>query len=149
MSTDTKKKINRQLRLTDKHPTMVKFMKVYDLMDELGLSISFHGHRTTVEDRDRDPNLPHLYLEDIESQDSPMNEFPPATEFCLIYDNPEYLAEQKRLLDERRKSEAQAKLIKDNLEKERKLAEQAEAAARKEREERAVLAKLKNKYPDG
>lgn len=141
------KKIPERLKLKDKSSTMIKVMKLYDLAEELGIAIEFFGHAVVVSDRDRDSKLPYLYMEDIE-EGHYIDQFPPSTEFKLVYDNPEYL-KQRRLENvayqaERNKKEEAAKTL--------KLAEEA-----KEKEERRLanierekklLAELKAKYED-
>ena len=75
----------KQFKLKDNHPTMIKLNKLFELADELGVSISFYGHRAVVNDIDRSNNDPILYLEDIEDTNNNMAEFPPATEFKVVY----------------------------------------------------------------
>ena len=75
----------KQFKLKDNHPTMIKLNKLFELADELGISISFYGHRAVVNDIDRSNNDPILYLEDIEDTNNNMAEFPPATEFKVVY----------------------------------------------------------------
>ena len=75
----------KQFKLKDNHPTMIKLNKLFELADELGISISFYGHRAVVNDIDRSDDDPILYLEDIEDTNNNMAEFPPATEFKVVY----------------------------------------------------------------
>ena len=88
-------KIAPRLRLKDNHPTAVKLAKLCELADDLGIGFSFYGQRVVVEDKFRDENLPPLYLEDIE-EGQWFTRFPFATEYKLVYDNPEYIAQQKK-----------------------------------------------------
>ena len=98
---DEVKKISKRLFLKDTHPTMVKINKLYDLAEELGISFHFESGCCLVLDNDRDSNLPDLLLEDIE-ENHHVNSFPVVTEFKVVYDNPAYLAEQKRQYDARK-----------------------------------------------
>src|SRR5574339_247322 len=138
-------KIAPRLRLKDNHPTAVKIAKLCDLADELGIGLSFYGQRVVVEDRDRDKNLPPLYLEDIEDGHW-FEEFPFATEYKLVYDNPEYIAQQKKEQEERDRVRAEeARVIKERTKAKAKA--KAERRARKqEARERQQLAELKAKY---
>ena len=137
--------IPKRLVLKDTHPTMVKFNKLYALAEELGISISFYNHTAIVEDKDREKNLPPLHLEYVDGSDFDSS-FPPVFEYKLVYDNPAYLEEQRRLLDER-----VAKQETERLATETKLKE-ANALAEKKRQEqfeareRAELARLQEKY---
>jgi hypothetical protein len=133
------------LRLKDTHPTAIKIAKLVDLAMELKISISFYGHRVIIDDEDRDPNLPHLMMEDIEP-DNLIQEFPPTTEYKLVYDNPVYLAERRKehedyiALQSEKNKEAKAKAAAD------KKAYEDKIALAKETQERETLAKLKAKY---
>jgi hypothetical protein len=139
------KKIARRLVLKDTHPTAIKVAKLCDLASELGLSLSFYRGRVLIEDSSRDKNLPHLYLEDIEP-DHHFEGFPFETEYKLVYENPEWIAQQERELTERLAKEEETR----RLEAERKqLAEQQAAEERAkalEARERRMLAELKEKY---
>lgn|SRR5574337_232066 len=143
----TDKKASRYLKLRDNHPTMVKLYKLYDLAEELGISISFGSHRTIVDDNERNKDLPPLYLEDIDNGES-VQEWPPTTEFKVYFDNPEYLAKEKAENEARDK---QRKEEEAKREADRKAKEQAQKEAAKraeEQRERAELARLKAKYND-
>jgi hypothetical protein len=94
MSQGQEKKIYPYLKLKDNHPTMVKLNKLYELAEELGISISFGPQRTFVEDRDRDNSLPPLILEDIDNGES-IQEWPPTFEYKVYYDNPAHRAKEK------------------------------------------------------
>jgi len=141
------KKVSRSLRLTENNPTMQKLTKLCELADELGISITFHQGGVCVVDNDRDDSLPDLYLEDIEPGHH-VNNFPPCTEYKLIYDNPEYLVQQSREYYERRAREAAADAEKAAKAKAKAKAKAARRAAELEVSERHVLATLKAKYPD-
>lgn len=143
----TEKKISPLLKLKDNHPTMVKLYKLYELAEELGISISFGSHRTFVQDKDRDDKLPPLFLEDIDNGEA-VQEWPPVFEFKVYYQNPAYVAKVQAEHDERDKAR---KAEEDKREADRKAKEKAEAEARareNERKERAELARLKAKYND-
>jgi hypothetical protein len=133
------------LKLKDNHPTMVKLMKLYDLADELGIRILF-GMRTIVDDDARDPNLPPLFLEDIERPGDRLNEWPPSFEFKVIYENPEYLAELKRAEEERQKKLSEERRLQFEATKARIKAEDEAKRIAEEQRERAELARLKSKY---
>ena len=143
----TEKKIFPYLKLKDNHPTMVKLYKLYELAEDLGISISFGSHRTVVQDRDRDDKLPTLFLEELDGGET-IQEWPPTFEYKVIYDNPAYLTQQKAEQDERDKVR---KAEEAKREADRKAKEKAETDARareNERKERAELARLKTKYND-
>ncbi len=141
-------KIYPKLRLRDNHPTMVKLTKLYNLAEELGITLNFmHARAVVVYDKERDPNLPDLLMEDLEDGHTIEN-WPPTFEYKVIYDNPAYLAEEKRLNEERQKKQKEEQ---EKLEAARKAKEKAEQE-RKERElelkERTELARLQTKYKD-
>lgn len=142
------KKIAKRLVLTESNPTMAKVMKLWEITEELGLTLTFHGQTTIVEDKDRDPNLPMLRLEDIETLDGPQ-EWPPSCEFKLVYDNPEYLAEQKRAVDAGLVERAAKFKAAEDKRKAQEAEEQRLQAIETENRERKQLAKLKAKYPNG
>jgi hypothetical protein len=135
----------RRLVLKENHPTMIKLEKLWRLADELGLHIGFHGHRTSLEDNDRDPKLPMLFIEDIESDDGPQD-FPPATEFRVVYDNPDYLSLVEKENADRRTREEEEKRQKEELKRQREEAEARRMADELEKKERVQLARLKAKY---
>lgn len=141
------KKITRRLQLNDNNSTMQKFMKMCDIAEELGINISFHQHAIIVTDKDRENSLPDLYLEDMVSNHN-MNEFPPLTEYRLVYDNPEYLAQKSLEYNKRRMSESVEIAEKAAKEKVKLTEEAAKRVANLEASERYVLAQLKAKYPD-
>lgn len=134
------------LRLKDNHPTMIKLMKLYDLAEELGIHLSFTGHACIVQDNQRDAKLPMMRLEDIEGDSYDISEWPPATEFKVIYENPAYLTEQAAARAEDDRVEAEKAKARSEAAKkaaETRARQQAEA---KEAHERAQLADLKKKY---
>ena len=143
----TQENIPKRLKCKDNHPTMVKLMKLNDLAQELGISIEFLSHKTIVTDSDRDPNLPHICLEDIEEGISHyINSFPLETEFRLVDDNPKYLEEEKKLHEEQM---TKIKALADKARAEEE-ARKKEAEEAKKREivakEMQLLAELKAKY---
>ncbi len=117
-------KIPQYLRLKDNHPTIIKLNKLTDLAEKLGLCISFYNHRCLLEDRDRDKNLPSLYIEDIEGGFSNVNSFPNEMEYKVTYENPAYLAEEKRIYEEAMKlqkiKEAEKLALEEKSKKERR-----------------------------
>jgi len=137
-------KIPQQLRFRDNHPTMVKFDKLCQLADELGISLSFYGSRTIIKDRDNEASTT-VFLEDIETDDC-VGDFPPTLEFKMVRENPEYRAEQDRQAEAYRQERA------DREKKEREAAFAAEkvraekAAKELEAKERRQLAELRKKY---
>lgn len=139
------KKISPRLQLKDTHPTAIKIAKLCALAEELGISISFLHQRVIIQDKDRDGNLPPLFLEDIEDNHW-FDSFPFETEYKLVYDNPEYLAQKKAEEAERlrlRQEELRAAKEKE----ERRFKEESEARAKAlEARERQLLADLKEKY---
>lgn len=148
----TDKSISRYLKLKDNHPTMIKLMKLWALADELGITISF-GSCVVLEDRDRDPALPHLLIEDVEDSGNPPKEFPFATEFKVTYDNPAHLAQQKKELEDKRSAEEAERKAKEETAKLRAEAKkledqekQKQLAKEKEKRERILLTELKSKY---
>jgi hypothetical protein len=139
------KKIARRLVLKETHPTAIKVAKLCDLASELGISLSFYRGRVLIEDSSRDKNLPPLYLEDIEEEHH-FEGFPFETEYKLVYENPEWIAQEEKEHKERLVKEEENR----RLEAERKqLAEQQAAEERAkalEARERRMLAELKEKY---
>lgn len=143
----TEKKISQYLKLKDNHPTMIKLQKLYDLAEDLGISISFHNHRTIVEDRERDRNLPTMFLEEVDGSES-VGEWPPIFEYKVIYDNPAYLAQQKAEQEERDKKRKEEEAKKEAERKAKEDAEKIRRAKAEEQRERTELARLKAKYND-
>lgn len=143
----TEKKLFQYLKLKDNHPTMAKLAKLYDLAEELGISISFGSHRTVVQDRDRDDKLPPLFLEELDGGET-IQEWPPTFEYKVIYDNPAYLAQQKAEQDEREKARDAERVMREEKRKAQELAEKEARKRAEEQRERAELARLKAKYND-
>lgn len=140
------KKISKRLVLNDNHPTAIKVMKLMDLADQLGLTISFSGQRVMIQDTDRDPNLPILYCEDIEGEGHWFEEFPFTTEYRLVYNNPKYIEQEKLEYETRRKAEQEAVRIENERIAAKKKEEEALRALAIEHKERQQLADLKAKY---
>src|ERR1700722_18202390 len=109
----TDKNASQWMRLRDNHPTMIKLSKLWDLAEELGITISFMGQATIVDDEDQEQSF---RMEDAESGD-PVGEFPVAFEYKLIYENPVYLKEKE---DEYQAYLTELKTLKDKNEKEAK-----------------------------
>lgn len=70
-------------RLLDNHPTIQKLKKVYQLMDELNLSISFHDYGNIVV-LDKDNPKHNLLMKDLDN-DGPVHELPPQLETKLVF----------------------------------------------------------------
>ena len=93
--------------LRDDDPTLIKFNKLCELAEDLGITLRFKGNNCFIEDRDRVPNSPPIFLRDTEKAYS-FDTFPPTTEYMLVHENPEArkkLAEEsdqvkQKLLDE-------------------------------------------------
>lgn len=137
----------KRLVLKDNHPTMIRFNKLCQVADELGLRISFHGQAMVLEDLHRE-NLPPLMIEDIEEDHTHTwcADFPPGTEVKLVYDNPVYLEEKRKEQEERdRKYHEEQRLA-----QEKRLAAEEAERKRVEREteaqDRKLFAELKAKY---
>jgi len=136
----------KRLRLKDNHPTAIKLIKLFDLADELGIRLSYQSQGgIRVEDKDRDSSLPPLYLEDIED-DHWFEEFPPSTEYKLVYENPDFLKQQalenlaySAKIEEKKRIEKEAAEAKIKADREKRIQEQ-------EAQERQQLAELKMKY---
>ena len=141
-------KTSQYLRLKDNHPTMIKLMKLYQLADELKIHLTFHGQTLIVEDEDRDPNLPYLRLEDLESGDSP-GEWPPTCEFKVIYENPAYLEEQAKEREEARQKRAEQDRLRAEAQAKKQKEEDELRAKQLEESERFLLANLKKKDEGG
>lgn len=90
----------RYMRLKDGHPTMVKLNKLFQLADELGISISYSSSgAATIRDLDFVDGVAPLILSDIEHSEYPMEDFPCTLDFKVTYENPAYLVylgEQQR-----------------------------------------------------
>lgn len=76
-------------RCKDSHPTLLKIQKIFELMEDLGITMDPHqvGGETVVYDRDIPGQRFHLLdLEDSEYENtySPVD-FPPALEWKLTF----------------------------------------------------------------
>lgn len=139
-------KISKHLRLKENHQTMVKFNKLIDFAFNLGISVSYEPHCVIISDKDRDPKLPSLLLQDAEGDDYSVSSFPPDMDFKIIYDNPEYLANYDKIQEEqRRAAEEERKAYLKKKDAEQKVA-LALLAKQKENAERMLLLELKQKY---
>ena len=139
------KKVYPYLKLKDNHPTMVKLNKLYELAEELGISISFGAHRTIVDDRERDKDLPPLYIEDIDNGEA-IQEWPPVFEYKVYYQNPEHVAKEKAEQEERDRKRKEEEAQREADRKAKEKAEKEARARAEEKRERAELARLKEKY---
>jgi hypothetical protein len=137
--------ISQYLRLKDNHPTMVKLMKLYDCAEELGIHLSFHGGACTVYDRDRDPKLPFITIEDVDNHEA-LQEWPPATEFLCRYENPAALAQREKEYAEYLAERAAKQAKKEAEAKAARKLEEENALERQEALEKRELARLKTKY---
>lgn len=140
--------IARRLRLKENHPTAIKLNQLFELADKLGISLEFsNSTRVLVSDSDRDENLPPLWLEDIEDSDYGGN-FPPTTEYKLVYNNPAYLSLQEKKEREELEERQEANRLKIEQAKAEEQARLAKIKEDKERQERELLRTLLSKYPD-
>jgi hypothetical protein len=131
----------KRLICKEKHPVMQKFNQLCALADDLGINISFCGHRTILEhDGER------FDVEDIENSDVAMSDFPPATEVLLAFENPAYIAYQEELATKRRKEEADKEAIAAAKRADEKAKKDAAEKIAQELAERKQYAKLKEKY---
>lgn len=144
----------RYLRLKDSHPTMQKLDQLFALAEELGINIGFSGYGVaTIEDRDRDKDLPPLRMQDIENSDYPMDSFPPTLDFKVIYENPEHI-EMERLAheaykeQERLKAEAKSEAAKRSAETRKKEQRTAKIAALKAQADSAMAELKKLQEPE-
>jgi|ERR1035437_5676220 hypothetical protein len=92
----------RRLHLTENSPTAIKVKKLFNFARELGLTLSYFGYRTIVEDRDRDKSLPPLYMEDTASQHN-IAVLPSPTDYTLVYSNPTHSEELKKRIRQDKK----------------------------------------------
>jgi len=139
------KNVPHYLRLKVSHPTLIKFQKLADLADELGLVIAIDGGQMAVYDRDQ----PYVFnVRDTEQTgwEKSFYSFPPCTEYFIKYENPEYIRLEK-IKHEKYKAEQKEKEEQDRAAK--LLAEKAAEEERikvLEEKERKTLAFLKAKY---
>jgi len=139
------KEVPQYFRLKADHPTLIKFEKLADLADELGLVISIDGGQMVIYDRDK----PYSFnVRDIEqtSWEKSFTSFPPCTEYFIKYENPEHIKLEKIKLEQWK---AEQKEIEDKekaakIEAERKQEEERIKAI--EEKERKMLSELKAKY---
>jgi hypothetical protein len=141
----SEKKLAERLRLTDNNPTAVKLQKLFALADELGISLAYGQQTVRVFDNDRDSKLPTLFMEDIEDHHW-FEEFPPTTEYKLVYDNPLFIEQRRKEYEERdRKREEEARLEREKRAA-REKADVEKRAREQEARERKLLSDLKSKY---
>lgn len=131
----------RYKRLGENHPTMIKLGKLFDLAEELGISISYNSNGPAhIYDKDFVDGCTPLSLSDIESPDYPMDSFPCTLEYKVTFQNPEYI---QYLEDVRLAQEAEAE--KKRIEAEKHIAElkargaEKRAKAKKDRRAKRVL----------
>lgn len=139
------KSVPEKLRLKENHPSKIKFEKLCDLADELGISI-YSDSSLYFSDKDK-PDIT-FHIEDIESTswEKSCREFPPTFEVHLTFHNPEYSALQNEIWakkqEEKRQQEEALRLKREQeaIEMEKKRLKQIEA------KERKLLQDLKAKY---
>jgi hypothetical protein len=144
------KRAARYLVLKDNHPTMVKLNKLYALAEELGIRINFSSRGcgpATVDDNERDLNLPSLIIEDLDNGEY-IHEWPPTFEFKVYYDNPKYLEEKRQEEEEWHRTRMEREKAEREERKKKAAAEAAEKQRSIELAERAELARLKSKYQE-
>lgn len=142
-------KVAKRFRLKENHSTAIRFAKLCDITNELGLCITFNNNGLVLQDL-KHSDLPPILIEDIEDDHARtwISEFPPATEYKLVYDNPIYLEERRKEQEEySRKLQEEERLEQKKREKQER-DEKARERKEIEREERKLLAKLKAKYND-
>lgn len=77
----------KRFRLTEAHPLLEKLDKLFAFADEIGVKMSFYSGTIQVTD-DAFPDI-QFRLDDIESDQYPMTEFPPTTEYRVTFDGSE------------------------------------------------------------
>ena len=85
-----------KMRIRDHHIDKVKFDKVVNYAQEMGVLFTFYGHKTIVS-----INGTEYDLEDVDSGDQ-VSEFPPIMDYKLTYEKVVDAIEEKRLLDQRK-----------------------------------------------
>lgn len=70
-------------RLKETHPTFRKVQQVFDLMDQLGITIEFNGYHTVVADKNLDAEM---QLKDADSGEV-LTFVPPFMEYKLIIED--------------------------------------------------------------
>lgn len=76
--------MSKKTRLTEKHPTSQKLEKLFELMNELQLTIDVSNIRTVITDHEHNVETTII---DVEHQNAHVNyvmSFPPETEYVLI-----------------------------------------------------------------
>lgn len=142
----------RYIRLLEAHPTMIKLSKLIALAEELGLSFTFFNGRAIIEDNQRDKNLPDMFIEDIENNmdgagcDHPMENFPPTTEFKVVYDSPKFLAYQKAENETRALKWKQEEAVKKTAQESAKQIKEKKQLEEKETQDRKLFEQLKSKF---
>lgn len=139
------KKIAEYLILKETHPTYVKLLKLFDLADELGISLHYSNQQVIVTDRDRDPKLPDIHLKDIEPHQW-IEEFPPTMEYRLIYTNPAWLEAREAEHQARKAEQAKQQEVQRQLERQAERERKARLAQETKERELQLLAQLKEKY---
>lgn len=142
------KPIAHYLRLKDNHPTMKKLLDLYHYAETIGIGITFDHNGAIVHDDEWDgPMLVMRYIE--EDTNDGVTEWPPSTDFKVTYENPVWVAEEERKMQEHLRQLEEA--ARQRSEAAKKAAETRAENARREKEERdrKELARLKELYPDG
>lgn len=70
-------------RLKENHPLQVKFDRLCEVMDEMGVRLLLDGAHLMFEDNQTGQSA---MVQDLENQDDQIGEFPPALEIRLIQD---------------------------------------------------------------
>jgi len=136
------KNIPQWIRLKIGHPTLAKLVKLFNHADELGIHLSFKNGYPTIKDYELPDTHPVFWLQYIDD-DSSVLECPPLFDFKIIHKNPDFLAEQERILNEYNFM-LQAK--KDKEYQDRLNSERTDAYFSEESVELMELERLKNKY---
>ncbi len=130
------------LVLKENHPTMVKFNKLYDLAEELGIKISFSIGICIIQDR----GIPHLFeVRDVEDYHG-ITSFPHGMETKIVYENPEYVAYRAQEQKEYEEKVAAEKLAKAERDEALRIKWATAAKERQEMHEKAQLRVLIAKY---
>jgi hypothetical protein len=145
VNNEDKKIPSHFLRLKENHPTMIKLMKLYAVADELGINISFHGVNAVLSDKDNEDV--YFYVQDVDDGEA-IQDFPPATEFKIIFENPEFLKFQEEEAKQDRFRREQKEKEKREKEAARRELEEKRIAKEKEMKDRALLRVLRERYPD-
>lgn len=71
-------------RITDNHPTMLKFNTLCNLAEDLGISLDFDNYRTIL----RDKEFPDISFEILDNEDyRPVMDLPPFLEFKIVFES--------------------------------------------------------------